>query len=80
MLPNENREFCRAARKTEGRAGRLHKRAVWQAFLQPVGLPLCAAHWPALLCSPPACRKLMLFIWKHGPPALRLVLPVKLKS
>ena len=70
----KNVNIWRAAHKTEGRAGGLHKRVVWQAFPQPAGLPLCAAHWPALLCGLAFCvarGKFMLFIWKHCPPACR---------
>jgi len=54
VFPNKKREFRRAAQKTEGRAGRLQNRAFRQAFPQPAGPPVCAAHWPALLCSLPA--------------------------
>ena len=68
------------------RLGGLQKRAV----LRPALLrspAYCAAHQPALMCRPlahpvvqpagqPFCArgKFMLFIWQHGPPALRLVL------
>jgi len=52
VFPNEKREFCRAAHKTEGRAGGLHKRAVWWAFPQPAHLYVQLTG--ALLCSLPA--------------------------
>jgi len=37
--------------------------------VQPTGPSCSAACRPALLCSSPAPRKLMFFIWQHGPPA-----------
>ena len=37
-------------------------------FVQPAGPPFC------LQCILPAHRKFTFFIWKHGPPALQLVL------
>ena len=55
----KNLNFRRAAQKTEGRAGRLHKKEVWRAAEKanpPAALfrspAYCAAHQPALMCSP----------------------------
>jgi len=58
--------FQRAAQQggPEGcRKGRAH------VDVQPTGPPCCADRRPALLYSLPACRKFMIFKWKHGPPA-----------
>ena len=75
VFPNEKREFCRAAHKIEGRAGGLHKRAVWRAFPQPAhlyvqltGPPCCATCWPGLLCSPPKIHVIHLETRPSSPP------------
>jgi len=75
VFPNEKREFQRAAHKTVGQAGGLHKRAVRGIFHS---LLLCTAYLSTLLCNRLSARpsvqlasppKIMLFIWKHSPPA-----------
>ena len=75
-------------------AGRLHKRQKgkptgckkgWGGLQKRVALrpAFSVAHpvvQPALLCSSPARRKFMFFIWQHGTPALCLVLSTKIKE
>jgi len=50
----KNMNFQRAAHKTEGQAGGLHKKVVWRAAEKgsPPALPFPQ---PSLMCSPPAC-------------------------
>ena len=76
MFLKKNVNFRRAAQKTEGWAGRMHKKAVRRVAEKggaggaaEKGHPLpCLFLQASLMCSSSAHGKSMFFIWQHGPP------------
>jgi len=73
VFPNEKRGFSagwRAAQKTEGRAGKLHKRVVWWAAEK--GMVGCRKRQPS--CPPFSATKLN--VQPVGPPSCAVHWPV----